>query len=514
MGRRRTSNAAAFFDGFNTAYQSVGKVLQDADLAKISTAQVEEIPVTQPASFEDQARAKAETQAIAAQDAATFGEGANTDLATGSGMGTQVQTGSRFKYLGQEYGQAPTKGQQSIAQVLASADVLAKHGDPAGAIKLRAAGMQAEEAENARAYREELKGALGGMPSVQGALGSGQPRTLAGGQPTAAQPDDLGRYLEKVAPRTLQTMLKNGDLEGAKRFQDFVGSEQGKAYTKGWVSGLRKLSMGDNKGAIQDFERLYNDQHYNDGMTVKLEPNEDGSEYTVTQHGQDGQALGSRTMKTADLAKQAALALEPTTAIKVLAEEESRRATERAALEKQTLIETHRDQRETAKEAGRDARTSEAEDRRDARLTRQLQSLEQRAQVRGEHVTLTQKANNAEIVAARRKVAGLSAEDIRKRTQQYGATGRENPEFDPQIAAAVRKANERMVGEDPEFDRFNAPRQPTPQTAQPTQPTAARQEVAKKFRSDHTMHNYKLGKDTEQGVEVLDRTGKLVGYYR
>ncbi len=532
MGRRRINNAAAFFEGFNTAYRSIGEVLKDNELRKLSGAQVEESPVTRAATGEEVNRAQAETQALATQDAATFGEGANADLATGSGMGSQVKTGNRFKYLGQEYDRAPSKGQQSIARILASADVLEKFGDPGAAVKLRAAGMQAEEAENARTYREELKLAMGDkLPSVKDAVDGGPfnggniNARAAANQVRQPAPDDLGSYLEKVAPRTIQVMLKNGDVEGAKRFQDFVGSEQGKAYTKGWVTGLRKLSMGDNKGAIQDFERLYNTQLYGDGMTVKLEPNEDGSQYVVTQYGQDGQTLGSRTMKTTDLAKQAALALEPATAIKALAEEESRRATEGAALEKQTLIETHRDQREATKEEARDQRTEAAEDRRDARLSKQLASMERRAQGSGgERVTLTQKANNAEIVAARRRVAGLSAEDIRKKTQQYTDTGRSNEAFDPQLAAAVRKANERMVGEDPEFDQYNAPKKPTPQPAQPTkpatqaaqaaQPAATRQELAKKFRSDHTMHNYKLGNETAHGVEVLDRSGKLVGYYR
>lgn len=501
MGRRRI-NTAAFFEGFNTAYKTISQVMKDNELRKLSGAQLEESPVTRAATGEEVNRAQAETQALATQDAATFGEGANADLATGSGMGSQVQTGSRFKYLGQEYDRAPSKGQQSVARILASADVLEKFGDPSAAVKLRAAGMQAEEAEYARTYRGELRKRLAGTPSFQDAL-------RPGGQPSVADDGGLEKYLKNVAPEAIRTMIEHGDIERAQKFKGFLDSEQGKTYARRWLGGVRKLAIGDNHGAIKEFEGAYNEQLYADGNTVKLEPSEDGNQYVVTQYGQDGQALGSRTMKTADLAKQAALALEPTTAIKSLADAEAKRAAEVAGMEKQSLIETHRDQREAAKEEARDKRTEAAEDRRDARLTKQLASMERRAQGGGERVTPTQKSNNAEIVAARRKVAGLTKEDIRERTQQYSATGRENPDYDAQLAAAVRKANERMVGEDPEFDRFNAPRQPNPLQAR-----ATKTDVAKRFRSDHTMHSNRLGKETDQGVEVLDRAGKLIGYYR
>lgn len=151
----------------------------------------------------------------------------------------------------------------------------------------------------------------------------------------------------------------------------------------------------------------------------------------------------------------------------------------------------------------------------------------------GSDLTTPQQRTNASIDAARRQLTGLTHDDILKRTQSTTNTGRDNPEYDPNLAALVKLARSRKYGDDIAHDNFakpaNAatqqPAQPakaaTPQpvlpaqpSAQVAQPTVTRNEVAKKFRADHTMHAHKLGKETEHGVEVLDRSGKLIGYYR
>lgn len=502
MGRRRGNKVGSFFDAFNGAYKTVGGVLRDNELSKIADAQESESKqVNDRAATPDElARAQAETSGIAAQDAATFapqdGE-APLPSASDYGMGSKVVTGNKTEFLGKTYDQAPTDIQKRSARSMAQAGILEKFGDPAAGANLRAASMNLDKAEMERANSEEMRAALNpAAAGVAGALGTNQ------AQPGAA-PDDNGLdgYLKRVAPKAVQAMLKQGNLEGAKRFQDFTDSEQGRTYSKAWLGGVRKLAIGDNHGALKDFEGMYNQQLYADGKTVKLKASGDGSQYVIEQFDLDGKLLGSKTMPTADIAKHAALALEPTKAVAFFAEQEGKRSAEAAALEKAQVVETHRDQRESMKE-----------DRRDARLGSQLSSLERRFANKGSNITPTQESNNLEIVAARRKLTGMNAEDVRRKTQQYTATGRTNDDYDPQLARAVSLANQRKVGDDPEFDSHNAPKS-KPQPAASNAGALNRANVAKSFRGDRAMDNYRLGRDVPGGIEVLDKTGKVVGHY-
>ncbi len=70
-------------------------------------------------------------------------------------------------------------------------------------------------------------------------------------------------------------------------------------------------------------------------------------------------------------------------------------------------------------------------------------------------LTQAQEANNSEIDAARASIAGLSREEILRRTQEATATGRDNPDFDPYLAALVKRATQRKVGEDADFENLH-----------------------------------------------------------
>lgn len=54
-----------------------------------------------------------------------------------------------------------------------------------------------------------------------------------------------------------------------------------------------------------------------------------------------------------------------------------------------------------------------------------------KAPQQGERLTLAQMRTNREIHAARQKIAGLSPEEIQRKTAKQTNTGRENPDFDP-----------------------------------------------------------------------------------
>ena len=130
---------------------------------------------------------------------------------------------------------------------------------------------------------------------------------------------------------------------------------------------------------------------------------------------------------------------------------------------------------------------------------------------RADQLSMPQRRSNAEIEAARQAVAGLTPEDIKRRTANFTATGRENPDYDPTLAKAVSQANRRMYGEaDDWFDNRLQPKQP----AGTNEHGYDRADVAKRFREERAMNRHRLGNDTPNGVEVLDSDGKVIGHYR
>lgn len=120
-----------------------------------------------------------------------------------------------------------------------------------------------------------------------------------------------------------------------------------------------------------------------------------------------------------------------------------------------------------------------------------------------ERLTLPQVRSNFEIEAARKAISGLTPEEIKRKTSNYTATGRENPDFDPTMAKAVSLANRRKYGADDHFD----------QNQQGQQPAGNDGDVMTRFKSDQAMQGHKLGKQTDQGLEVLDASGRLIGHY-
>ena len=122
-----------------------------------------------------------------------------------------------------------------------------------------------------------------------------------------------------------------------------------------------------------------------------------------------------------------------------------------------------------------------------------------------ERLTLPQRRSNFEIEAARKAVSGLSPDEVKRKTANFTATGRENPDYDPTLAKAITQANRRMYGaSDDWFD----------QRQQAQQPAGNDGDTMTRFRADSSMKGHALGNQTDMGVEVLDASGKLVGHSR
>jgi len=122
----------------------------------------------------------------------------------------------------------------------------------------------------------------------------------------------------------------------------------------------------------------------------------------------------------------------------------------------------------------------------------------------GERLTLPQTRSNLEIDAARERIAGMTPQEIQRRTAKITNTGRENPDFDPLLERAATLANRRKYGADDLFD----------QRQQAQQSAGSDGDVTTRFKSDQAMQGHRLGKQTDQGTEVFDASGRLVGHYR
>lgn len=324
--------------------------------------------------------------------------------------------------------------------------------------------------------------------------------------------NELDWYLKDQAPKITQALLKGGHVEHAKRFTDFLESREGYEYAKAYTVGMRRWAVGDNEGAIHHFEKLYNDDLFPDGRKVKLTPI-DGDQLRIDQIDAEGKVLGSKTGSLADLTKQAALALNPLKAVEFMAQQNAKREGEAATLDRQVQLETLRQQ-------GREV----AEDRRDERLGMRLDAqgkqLERRLaqQADGGGLTQAQQRGNFEIDAAREMITGLSPDEIRDRTQQYGATGRINDSYDPGLARQVALANRRKIGQDDVFDARTG-RQPEPPAASPkpapAKPAGTPIERARAaMAADPNMAGFNLGAQVlGKGFKVLDQDGKHVGWY-
>lgn len=317
--------------------------------------------------------------------------------------------------------------------------------------------------------------------------------------------DPLDHYLKDVAPKAIQTLVKQGRIEEAKRYSDFLESRDGVEYAKLYTHGVRQLAVGDYQGALGKFEKIYNDDMYPDGRRVKFTPLE-GDQMQIDQLDADGNVVASKAGKVSDLTEQAALMLSPLQAVKFMAEQTAKRKSEAASLDKSLQLEGLRQQGQEVREDRRDERLG-------MRLDQQSQQFERRLQVERERrdnpkpLTATQQRTNDAIDAARQQITGMSQADILRKTQSSMASGRANPDYDPNIARAAKLANSRKFGDDAEHDKFSAGK------AEENAAANARAEIASRFRSDKTMANRTLGKETPDGIEVLEK-GRLVGYYR
>ncbi|MGV0999349.1 MAG: hypothetical protein ACOYBQ_08495 [Fluviibacter sp.] len=124
-------------------------------------------------------------------------------------------------------------------------------------------------------------------------------------------------------------------------------------------------------------------------------------------------------------------------------------------------------------------------------------------------LSVAQDTTNRQIEISRQKIAGMSPDEIRRRTSKATDTGRENLDYDPNLAQHVRLANKRMYGTDSWYDQ-----QGSSQNASQAQ-TTGQQDIGTKFANDPNplFKGGRLGSKTPKGYEVFDASGKQIGWY-
>lgn len=356
----------------------------------------------------------------------------------------------------------------------------------------------APKTEPTAAYRVKGVGVYGDpADAIAASQQAGEDTRLGAVQQGTKRPDTvdfLPQYLERIAPRVQAEYLRQGKVAEAKAFQDLLDSQEGKVYTKNWTNAVRKIEMGDLDGAVPDLAKLYTS--YPDGRRAQAKKL-DGGKYQIDMIDEaTGETVETATLESGDLVRKAAMALRPEKMAEFMATQEGKRTAEAASLDKSLEV-------ERVRQEGRDAQDDRREERLGMRLDAQDKALERRLAAKG-GLTAAQQRANAEIDAAREAVAGMSPQDIARRTAKATNTGRENPDYDPGLARQAALAGRRKVGDDELFDS------PKPK---PAAAAFDRTDVAKRFRADKTMLNRTLGKETQHGVEVL-QNGKLIGYFQ
>jgi hypothetical protein len=228
----------------------------------------------------------------------------------------------------------------------------------------------------------------------------------------------------------------------------------------------------------------------------------DGGKYQIDMIDEaTGKTVNTMTLESGALVRKAAMALRPEKLAEFMATQEGKRTAEAASLDKSLEVERLRQE-------GRDAQDDRREERLGMRLDAQGQQLERRLAAQGKRggLTAVQERSNAEIDAAREAVAGLSAQDIARRTARATNTGRENPDYDPGLARQAALAGRRKVGDDSAFDTRQGP---APAKSKQTPIQAAREAMT----ADPNMADMTLGEQTVKGFKVLDANGRHVGYF-
>ena len=300
-------------------------------------------------------------------------------------------------------------------------------------------------------------------------------------------------------------------------------------FVKNGESAVQKFiaSGGMDTAALDELTS----KHFPDGHAYATEHNADGT-YTVTQ---TDTGVKGKPMTFDELGAKVSNLLHPDIYMAAHAKAQQEGLVEGAKLPSQVAL----DKAKTANEITKADKTGVAgknnadavNSRSQAELNAAKEDLIRSGDSNG-ILTLTQQRSNAEIEAARNAIAGLSPDEIALRTARATNTGRENPDFDPNLAKQAALATRRKIGNDDLFDKKNTEISQSSLLGKSIDNWSDKQLqkmyggassagkakidaelMRRQFKSDPAMAGHTLGELTPKGYAVLDKTGKLIGHY-
>lgn len=141
----------------------------------------------------------------------------------------------------------------------------------------------------------------------------------AQGEIAKPQLNAMDIFHKKYAPGVAAKLMEQGKVEEAAKFEDWTRSQQGKAYGREWLEGMRKVNSGDLHGGIMAAQDLYNKQ-LPDGQYAVAVPGKDG-DYTIeVRDEKTNKLLGARNGRAQDIAAQAYGMLSPEQVYKLAVE--------------------------------------------------------------------------------------------------------------------------------------------------------------------------------------------------
>lgn len=514
MGRNTGTNTLSFINGFMGGMEiarKTGGMINDArdqgELRKIAMEKPEESTGFTAEQGEELKRAADSGQYNVGYDDAMKAYTV-TPKADPTQTGIIAQQGiSDFRgtrVAGKMDPAAVEKARQS-----AMADVVARS-NPAEAMRMRRDVSQAERDDQRfawdKAKAQDDAAERAKKAANQAELSEAIGPAAAGGKDQDAQATES--YFTNAAPKVVSILVKQGRFDEAQKYQTFVESQEGRKYATGWVKGLRALSIGDIAGASKQFESLYNSQLFNDGLTAKFSPVQGKKDvFRIDLSDADGQVVSSQEGTAKDLVSKAALFLDPMKAVQFYADEGSKQAAAQALTDRQIAVEKLKQQGRVSVEETKNARQA-------ARLA--IRDGVNGAKPSGgaaKGPTVAQARTNAEIDAARRTIAEMDPEELRRKTAPTNRWGARNPDFDSALARASTLANRRKYGQDAEFEERGALPGGVGKTPAQSSPPGGKRPAVERFKADKAMQSYRLGKQTDRGFEVFDSKGKLIGHY-
>lgn len=398
----------------------------------------------------------------------------------------------------------------------------------------------ADFAKSQAADQEFIDGKPVNVEQGYSAPGVGFTKDFSGAQSLAAGQDMEGLkiarpgvssadlFWKKFSGETENRFISLGQLDKAKSWRDYRSTRQADEYGRAYADAA--LNMQNPAIAGPKLEDLYN-QRVPDGKFVKVTPS-DGGQFTITTYDeQTGKPVNARTMAGDEMVQMGMHVLSPVKLMEWQLKnetEKTKKAAELAAKPRfsgsggnifnnttgevvnrspaRTRTVNGKIFSITADENGEDVATEIAS------APKQFNSSARSRSSAG-GLTVPQQRADSEIDAARQALSGMSRDEVLRKTQAATATGRTNPEYDPQLASRWKLANRKKYGEDPGFDQL-AQQQPQPSLVQELQRAKQQGEIGKRFAADPSMKGRRMGKVTPQGQEVLDSNGRLIGHYK